>query len=149
MDKMFTLQTILDLARRQSDAAASTLSTLNAEHTRAQTTLRMLMEYRDEYHARFRLNATRCMDSMALRNFQDFMLKLDEAIEQQREVVARTGRERDAGLGEWRARQRQVKAFDTLADRQRAQAQREQNRREAKASDEWTSMNAFRLRAMH
>lgn len=149
MDKMFTLQTILDLARRQSDAAASTLSTLNAEHARATSTLRMLMDYRDEYQTRFRQNAAKCMDASALRNFQEFMLKLEEAIEQQREVVARAAHDRDAGLGEWRARQRQVKAFDTLADRQRAEAHRKQARHEARAADEWASMNALRLRAMH
>lgn len=149
MDTMFSLQTILDLARRQSDSAATNLTKLNAEHTRATSTLSMLMKYRDEYQARFRQNAASCMDASALRNFQEFMLKLEEAIEQQRKLVARAAHDRDAGLSEWRARQRQVKAFDTLADRQRAEANRKQVRQEARAADEWTSMHALRLRAIH
>jgi flagellar FliJ protein len=117
MKQTFRLKVVQDLAQQQSDGAATRLGFLNAEAVKAEQKLEMLLEYREDYRERFRSSLHSDVHSAAWQNFQQFLQKLDEAIEQQR--VACVGA-RQAVLGgkrDWQSRQMQVKAYDTLAQR--------------------------------
>ena len=148
MAKAFSLQSLLDLANRQSDSAAATLGKLGAEHARMEATLRLLLQYRDEYRERFRVAGAHAMDSMAWRNFHEFMLKLDKAIDEQRIAVARATRDILDGRGAWRSSQIKVKAYDTLAQRFHTQSAHKEARRESRDADELAGLRT-RRRAYH
>lgn len=121
----FRLKVVQDLAQRESDGAAVRLGALNAEAAKAEAKLNMLLGYREEYRQRFRGSVDRDVHSAGWKNFQQFLEKLDEAIEQQRAAVLACQQAVHRGQRDWRSKQKQVKAFDTLEQRHDlAQAER-------------------------
>ena len=117
MNDTFRLKVVQDLAQRQSDTAAIQLGTLNAEAAKAEAKLNMLITYREDYRERFRSSVQQDVHSAGFKNFQEFLVKLDEAIDQQRAVVLASQQAVHRGQREWQSRQKQVKAYDTLEQR--------------------------------
>jgi flagellar FliJ protein len=136
MSKPFPLQILLDLAQERSDAAATQLGVVNGHDRAMQERLRLLLEYRDEYTARFTSDAQLGMDCAGWSNFHDFIDAIDAAIEQQREIVADARRKVDAGRHLWQMEQRQLKSFDNLSLRHRTQEQTNEARLEQKEQDD-------------
>ena len=123
MKNTFRLKVVQELAQQQSDTAASRLGALNTEVAKAEAKLNTLLDYREEYRQRFRNSIHRDVHSAGWKNFQQFLEKLDEAIEQQRAIVLGCQQAVHRGQREWQAKQKQVKAYDTLEQRhQNAQA---------------------------
>ena len=113
----FRLKVVQDLAQRHSDTAAVKLGALNAEVAKAEAKLNMLLTYREDYRDRFRSSMHQDVHSAGWKNFQQFLEKLDEAIEQQRSAVVACQQAVHRGQREWQTRQKQVKAYDTLEQR--------------------------------
>jgi len=113
----FRLKVVQDLAQRQSDTAAVQLGALNGEAAKAEAKLNMLLTYREDYRDRFRSSMHQDLHSAGWKNFQEFLVKLDEAIEQQRAAVLASQQAVHRGQREWQSRQIQVKAYDTLEQR--------------------------------
>ena len=122
MNDPFRLKVVQDLAKRHSDTAAVQLGTLNAEATKAEAKLNMLITYREDYRDRFRSSMHQDVHSAGWKNFQQFLEKLDEAIEQQRAAVLACQHAVHRGQGEWQSKKKQVKAYDTLEQRHDADA---------------------------
>lgn len=120
MKDTFRLKVVQDLAQKNSDAAAAKLGALNGEVAKAEAKLNMLLNYREEYRERFRSSLHQDVHSAGWKNFQQFLEKLDEAIEQQRAAVLGCQQAVHRGQREWQARQTQVKAYDTLETRHHA-----------------------------
>src|SRR3712207_4354749 len=117
MKDTFRLKVVQEVARQESDSAASRLGALNAEAAKAEAKLNMLLSYREEYRERFRSSMHRDVHSAGWKNFQQFLEKLDEAIEQQRAAVVASQQAVHRGQREWQSKQQQVKAYDTLEQR--------------------------------
>jgi flagellar FliJ protein len=125
MNTKFRLKAVHELAQQRNDDAAVQLGALNSEAAKAQAKLNLLLQYRDEYHARYRAAVQRDLHSAGWQNFRDFLDKLDEAIEQQRAVLNVSREAVQQGRVEWQSTQRDVRAYDTLAERHnRAEADR-------------------------
>jgi flagellar FliJ protein len=125
MKEQFRLKVVQELAQQQSDTAASRLGALNAEAAKAESKLNTLLDYREEYRQRFRNSIHRDVHSAGWKNFQQFLVKLDEAIEQQRAMVLASQQAVHRGQREWQAKQKQVKAYDKLEQRhENAEAER-------------------------
>jgi flagellar FliJ protein len=117
MNDRFRLKVVQDLAQRHSETAAAQLGALNAEAAKAEAKLNMLITYREDYRERFRSSVQQDVHSAGWKNFQEFLVKLDEAIDQQRAVVLASQQAVHRGQREWQSRQKQVKAYDTLEQR--------------------------------
>ena len=117
MNDTFRLKTVQDLAERRRDTAAIQLGTLNAEAAKAEAKLNMLITYREDYRERFRSSVHQDVHTAGWKNFQEFLVKLDEAIDQQRAVVLASQQAVHRGQREWQSKQKQVKAYDTLEQR--------------------------------
>ncbi len=141
MSKPFSLRILLDLAERKSAEAAAHLGGLSTQMTRTEAKLGLLLDYREEYRARFRAALNKDLDVAGLRNFHEFMAKLDHAIDQQRNAVAHTRDLAQAGRRDWQSKQYQLKAFDTLARRHASAEARRISRSEQRESDEMTARN--------
>ena len=125
MSDPFRLKVVQRLAQQESDGAAIRLGALNAEAQKAEAKLNMLLGYREEYRQRYRNSVHSDVHSAGWKNFQQFLEKLDEAIEQQRAVVLMCQQAVHRGQREWQSKQKQVKAYDTLEQRHEAtQAER-------------------------
>lgn len=137
------LETLIDLARRETDDAAKRLGAALKAVADAEEKLNMLIGYRDEYGRRFDASQQQGITPMAYRNFQAFMEKLDTAIKGQQEVVrhskVRGEREKQA----WQDAERKRMSYSTLRDRAEAQELKKEAKRDQKAMDEHATRQAF------
>ena len=81
------LETLIELAQRDSDDAAKRLGAALKAVEEAEQKLKMLLGYRDDYAAKLDAAQMAGITPMAYRNFVAFMDKLDIAINGQREVI--------------------------------------------------------------
>lgn len=139
MAKPHALRALLDLAERQKGEAATRLGGLNAQVSSTESKLNLLLDYREEYRARFRAALRRDTDVNGLRNFRDFLARLDQAIDQQRGAVTRSREIAKAGQQDWQSKHCRVKAFDTLAQRHANVEAKRIARAEQRQSDEFAA----------
>jgi flagellar protein FliJ len=146
MPKPFPIRTLIDLAQGDLDAAAKNLGRAQRERTDAETQLKSLIEYRDEYHARFTESAQAGMEAGNWRNFQAFVDTLDGAIEQQRRLVAVADARVEAAKPEWQRHKQKLGSYEVLEARGIAVEARQTARREQRESDEHAA-KILRMRA--
>lgn len=111
------MQPLRHLASQKNDAATRQLGLLNRNQLSAQSKLELLKQYRRDYQEKMQLAEKNGMDLQDLRNFRDFIYRLDEAITQQNAVVEQTQNSVQQGLSALSEAKRRMKSFDTLAQR--------------------------------
>ncbi|OEZ51085.1 MULTISPECIES: flagellar export protein FliJ [unclassified Duganella] len=137
------LETLMDLARRETDDAAKRLGAALKAVDEAKQKHQMLVGYRDEYAKRFEAAQAAGITPMAYRNFQAFMEKLDVAVKGQLDMIKhaeyRSGQEKVA----WQASERKRMSYSTLNDRAAAEALKLENKRDQKQMDEHAARQAY------
>ena len=139
MAKPFSLQTVLELMQIRADDATLRLAQLIANERDANSKLGMLQQYRDEYAMRFRQAAQNGISPREWHNYQEFINRLEEAIDAQRQAVAMQARHTADGQSHWQQQRKKLKAFDTLSDRHFASEEAREVRREQKTQDEFAA----------
>jgi len=136
MNKRFHLESLQELSSLRLEQATKQLGQLIAGERQDSQRLELLVQYRNEYHALFLEAAGKGLDPRSWRNYQNFLAKLDEAVEQAR-TMAQTAKQRTAaGQKNWLDKRGKVKAYDTLAQRFRERVAYEEARNEQKQADE-------------
>lgn len=110
-----------------------------------------LGSYRDAYLRDFASRAGDGMSAARARDYQVFLARLEEALREQSEIVARARAERAELLDKWRGAARQSAAVDRALERNLSEEQRRIERREQFDSDEraqrhWSSGGSRRVR---
>jgi flagellar protein FliJ len=123
------------LGRKEKDRARE-LGEAQTRLSAAEVKLRDLEQYRQDYEQAFQQRAKAGQPVRALRDFQVFLARLDQAIQQQRQVVATTQNDVNGQSTLWRSAARQVKAVDSVVDRWQGEERRAQDRRDQKDTDE-------------
>jgi flagellar FliJ protein len=139
MAKAFSLQPLLEIMQNRADEATRKLGQLIAAEQSQKSRLQMLEQYRGEYFQRLREATTQGISPLTLRNYQDFLARIDEAIEQQRVVVLNSENSTRAGQENWKAQNKQLKAIDTLSQRHEARERYRENKQEQKILDEFAT----------
>jgi len=139
MSKSFHLQPLLDLSNLRLDEASRQLGKLIAGELEASQRLELLTQYRDEYQARFIAAAGQGLGPDAWRNYQHFLGRLDQAIDQAHTMVTASKQRTVAGQQNWLDKRGKVKAFGTLAQRHQLRVAYTEARIEQKLSDEHTA----------
>jgi len=146
MTKPFSLQTLMKLAQHKTDSATGRLGQLNRQQQSSQQSLDTLLEYRKDYQTRLQEAARNGMSPADLRNFQQFINKLDEAIGQQLKQVEQSKASTQAGRNEFDAARRKLKSFDILQQRHTEEQKKIAEKSEQKTLDEHTSrMAAYKM----
>lgn len=143
MPRRFPLQPLLDLAQNHTDAAARELSVLKVRWLEAEEKFRQLAAYREDYRSKLLQTTRQGMQVSALRDFQLFLGKIEIAIRQQAEEVARCKKRWEDGRHEWQAKQLKLKAFDTLSQRHLSSERKREDKLEQREQDE-LSGNKFK-----
>jgi flagellar protein FliJ len=146
MSKHFPIQTLIDLAQDDLDAATKNLGRVQRERTDVEAQLNSLLQYRDEYHARFTQTAQSGMPAGNWRNFQAFIDTLDSAIEQQRRLLAMATARVEAAKPEWQNQKRKLGSYEILQARGEAAQALKTARREQREADEHAA-KVLRMRA--
>ena len=139
MAQTFPLQTLLELMQNRTDEASRKLGQLITAEQSQRSRLQMLEQYRDEYAQRMREAAAEGITRLILRNYQAFLARIDEAIEQQRQAVQNSELSTKAGQTEWRNQNTKLMAIDTLSSRHDARERYRENKQEQKILDEFSS----------
>jgi flagellar FliJ protein len=121
------------------DEVTRELGELIASERSSQQKLELLQGYRDEYGERFIEAARSGIGSEAMRNYTNFLNRIDEAIEVQRQVVEQSHLDTSQGQQQWVEQRGKVRAFDTLSQRFQNELARKASRQEQRASDEHAS----------
>lgn len=144
MTKPFPLDTLLNLAHRQNDAAARKLGQLNRQELSAQARLSALQEYRRDYRQQFETAEKNGISPADMRNFQQFIDRLDQAIRQQQQEIDKAHSSVQKGRHELLDSTRKMKSFDTLAQRHIESERKVEARSEQRLQDEQSGRFAAR-----
>jgi flagellar FliJ protein len=145
MSQPFTLQPLLEIMQDRADEATRRLGQLIAAEQNAKSRLLMLEQYRDEYAQKLRDAITQGITQLALRNYQDFLGRIDEAIMQQGLAVKNSEHQTASGQEHWKSQNKQLKAIDTLSQRHETRERLKESKREQKLQDEFSTRHyAFR-----
>ena len=136
MSKHFPIKTLIDLAQDDVDAAAQRLGRAQRDAGEVKQQLDSLVQYRDEYHARFTATAQAGMPAGNMRNFQAFIDTLDSAIEQQRRILEQATARVEAARPEWQRSKQKLGSYEVLQSRQDEAQARKDARREQRDADE-------------
>jgi flagellar FliJ protein len=138
MIKPFSLQPLVHLAQQKNDAAAKRLGQLNQQQQTAQQKLDALLQYRKDYQLKFQEEAQKGMAPADMKNFQDFIGRLDQAIQQQQNVMEKAKVGVQTGRNELLDTTRKMKSFDTLAQRHADAEKKLEAKSEQRTQDEYT-----------
>lgn len=147
MSKKFPLHVLHELAQNRSDEATRTLGSVMSEERAVLNKLNLLLKYRDDYRDRFRDAIRGGMNQAGWRNYQDFLDKLETAIEQQRAALTQSQQATAIAKEEWRSRQSRLKAYGTLSEQHQKSEQRQATKREQREHDEIAGLAAYNARS--
>jgi flagellar protein FliJ len=137
------LDTLIELASKETDEAAKRLGHAIRNGEDAEQKLQLLFQYRDDYMERFQSALRAGLSASGYRNFQLFLDKLDEAIKGQQRVLQDTQRRVSNERGAWQNCERKRMSYDTLASRALNAHQLKEARREQKTTDEFAARQLF------
>ncbi len=102
----------------------------------AETRLQELQQYHADYQQGFQRTARAGGNALALRDFQQFLGRLEEAIRQQEQIVAQAKQSVAGSTKQWQSAARRVKAVDSVVDKWQGEERRHEDRLEQKDIDE-------------
>lgn len=136
MADVSVIETLVELASKETGEAALRLARAISAVEEAQRTRALLTQYRDEYDSRLRQKLAVGASAKDIRNFQAFLARLDEALCGQDRVVSDAQRRVDSERSSWQAGERRRISYGTLVDRAHQEGRRKELRREQKQTDE-------------
>lgn len=143
MAKTSTLDTLIELAGKDTDNAARRLGAALSASRDEEQKLAMLQQYRDEYHARFHASMAQGLTISGYRNFQLFLGKLDQAIAGQQQIVQQAQQRIGMERGTWQECERKRRSYDLLATRAEQKELIKEGKRDQKAMDEHAARQFF------
>ena len=141
------MQPLVDLAHQKNDEATRKFGQIVQQQQAAQIKLHTLEQYREDYQTQLQRAVKNGITQISLRNFQDFIRRLDEAVAQQRNVIEQIRLSMNAGRNELANSQRKMKSFDTLAQRHLESEKKLEEKLEQRQQDEHTGRHSA-LKAM-
>jgi flagellar FliJ protein len=136
------LETLIDLAQRESDACAKRLGAALKAVDEGEQKLQMLLGYRDDYASRLDAAQMAGITPFAYQNFVAFLGKLDQAIDGQREVLKHARVKADMEKKGWQESERKRLSYRTLNERAALEALALENKRDQKMMDDHAARTA-------
>lgn len=137
------LETLMDLARRDTDDAAKRLGVALKAVDEARQKHQMLVGFREEYIKKFEAAQAAGITPMAYRNFQAFIEKLEVAVKGQQDMIKHAEYRSEQEKATWQASERKRMSYSTLNDRADAAALKLENKRDQKQMDEHAARQAY------
>lgn len=130
------IETLIELATKDSDEAAKRLGRAVKHADECTQKLTLLLQYRDDYAARLHQSMAVGLTAQGYRNFQLFIDKLDQAIDGQQQVVNDANHRIETERTAWQGCERKRMSYDTLAARAVKVKLAKENKRDQKENDE-------------
>ena len=136
------LETLIDLAQRESDACAKRLGAALKAVEDGEQKLQMLLGYRDDYANRLDAAQMAGITPFAYQNFVAFLGKLEQAIDGQREVLKHARVKADMEKKGWQESERKRLSYRTLNERAALEALALESKRDQKMMDDHAARTA-------
>lgn len=127
---------IQKVASHKEHKAAAALGESRQRRAADRQRLDELRQYLAEYLARFAAAAKNGLSSSQILEYQVFIGKLETAIAQQEEIVARSQKACDSNKAQWRGRYTKSQAVQNAVGRMQEQERKDADRREQSESDD-------------
>lgn len=136
MKRSERLDIVQQAAARTEKERAERVALAEKHLAEMQQKLTALEKYRGEYEAGFAAKAGAGFGAAGVRDFQTFLARLGEALNQQRDLVAAARRALDAERDNWREAAQRTHVVETLVEKWQGEETRAANRRDQNMSDE-------------
>lgn len=136
MAKQTPLEMLTEIQEEKVEEALNLVAVCQQTLDQAIEQRETLFQYREDYEEQFRVQARAGIRPTHLHNYHAFLSKLNQAIHQQEIIVTQLERQLEKRQGEWVEEKSQLRAYETLQERQRKELEAKENRREQKLSDE-------------
>lgn len=135
MSRMRKLDPVIEVARKSTESELVKLGETNALLQRDQHQLDDLMQYRDDYLARFRREDPMVMSAKKALELRGFLAQLDQAIHAQQLQVNHSQQLVDRQQQNWLQARNKEQALDSLMAKYQAAEQRQQQKQEQRDND--------------
>jgi flagellar protein FliJ len=132
-DRMAPVQRVLGGAERDR---ARDMGAAQRSLQAAETRLQELQQYRSDYLGGFQRSAKAGGNVLALRDFQQFLARLEEAVRQQEQIVSQARQSVAGSTTQWQSAAKRVKAVDSVVDKWQCEERRREDQLEQKNFDE-------------
>lgn len=136
MPRRFSLEPLHNLAQDRVEAATQRLAQLKVKWQQEEAKFEQLSQFHVEYQRRLGDAIRQGMDMTRMRDYQVFIRKLETALRQQAQEIARAKATWEEGQRVWLEERRKLKTYDVLKDRHARAEQRREGRLEQRESDE-------------
>ena len=143
------LDTLIELARDARDQAGQSLAGEQRTSSQVSQQLESLHRYRQEYAEKLNAAMRDGIDPATMRNYQQFLASLDDALVRAREALAAQQQRVERTRQHWQQQQQRLSSYDTLAERREVARRRDEQRREQHASDDLVNNRLVRQRSSH
>jgi flagellar protein FliJ len=137
MKRPDALVMLIELSEKASDERARSLGNALRRETSDQKRLQLLLDYRGEYLDKYQKLCGAGISTASMRNFQQFLGKLDVAIAQQTSAHSHSQTAAESARAALQDAERKRQSFVVLRDRKSAVAATVTARKEQKQHDEW------------
>jgi flagellar FliJ protein len=133
------LQTLVDLAKAQSSAAATALAKEIAGLRDSEQKVDLLQNYLDDYRVNLQQQMLSGLKASQLHNSQNFIQQLELAIAQQEKAVITFNNQVSIAKQLWQECERKLLTFETLTQRAKSKAALIEARLDQKNTDEFAA----------
>jgi len=140
------LTIVKELAHKKEQAALNQFSSAQQQLVQMQQQMKALADYKQEYLAQMAPENSQQITASKLILIQNFLAKIDQSINQQRDVIARSSLAVDARRQEWLKTKQYTESIEFLINKQRQQLATIEEKRQQKLSDEFSMMAFHRKR---
>ncbi|MEJ2618895.1 MAG: flagellar export protein FliJ [Candidatus Thiodiazotropha sp.] len=135
------LKPVQRFAHTKEQNAARSMGKARKNLEQEEAKLLQLKQYHQEYLQRFEQMAREGMTATQLQEYRTFLAKLDEAINQQQQVVAASMVNHNSQKTNWKQKHSRTQALNKVIDRYQEQERQSADRKEQKESDDHNQRN--------
>lgn len=137
MSRSKRLQPVQQITETREKEAARALGECQQQLAQLQQQLTELERYREEYRGHYQQSGNAGITAQRLLQLQQFLAKIDQAIEQQQQAIINGEAQCEVKKQLWFQARGRTQALDKVAERYRDDERQQQNRREQKENDEF------------
>lgn len=130
---------LVRLAEEKQEAAAERMRQAQAKLADALSRLDQLDAFRNEYRQRLQQGGEKGMPVLQWQDFRRFIARLDEAMHSQQAEVDRCKQTFLLARQAWNNERKQLKAFETLIEREQVRQAALESKRQQKLTDEFAT----------
>jgi flagellar FliJ protein len=130
------MRPVVELVENRERDAARQLGISRQKVADQEKRLQELLQYRDEYNKRLTDTTSNSMDARKLHEYQVFLSRLNQAIEQQKQVLLQAQQACEAVSQHWTERRIHARAVTKVEQRYQKQERRKVEQKEQKDMDE-------------